>query len=59
MSKLNGDRALFQKNRKRKLLNRERVRLFVAKLRTKTDEAASAGASTRTPAMTAVKSTRE
>jgi hypothetical protein len=47
MSKLNGDRALFQKNRKRKLLNRERVRLLVAKLRKKTDEGASADASTR------------
>ena len=36
MSQLNGDRARFQKNRKRKLLYRQRVRLLVASLRKKT-----------------------
>jgi hypothetical protein len=47
MSEHNGDRARFQKNRKRKLLYRERVRLLVARLRKKTDEAASADARPR------------
>jgi hypothetical protein len=47
MSEHNGDRARFQKNRKRKLLYRERVRLLVARLRKKTDEAASADARSR------------
>lgn len=35
MSALNGDRARFQKNRKRKLEQRQRVRLLVARLRKK------------------------
>ena len=39
MSEWNGDRARFQKNRKRKLLYRQRVRLLVARLRKKTDVA--------------------
>ena len=39
MSERNGDRARFQKDRKRKLLYRQRVRLLVARLRKKTDGA--------------------
>ena len=42
MSQLNGDRARFQKNRKRRVLYRQRVRLLVARLRKKTDVASGA-----------------
>ena len=41
MSKLNGDRARFQKDRKRKLLRRQRVRAFVAGRRQRTTGHAS------------------
>jgi len=46
MSKLNGDKARFQKNRKRKLRNRQRSRALVARLGAKSVEDAS-GAITR------------
>ena len=39
MSEQNGDRARFQKNRKRKVLYRQRVRLLVDRLRKRTDGA--------------------
>jgi len=48
MSKLNGDRARFQKDKKRKLLRRERIHVVMARLRKRIGEdAASAGASLR------------
>ena len=34
MSQINGDKARFQKNRKRKLQQRDRTRALVAKIRT-------------------------
>ena len=46
MSELNGDKARFQKNRKRKLQNRQRIRALLARLAPKPVEDAS-GASTR------------
>ena len=46
MSKLNGDKARFQKNRKRKLLNRQRIRALRARLAAEPIEDAS-GAITR------------
>jgi hypothetical protein len=42
MSERNGDRARFQKNRKRKLHHRQRIRAFVAGLRNGTVASASA-----------------
>ena len=42
MSKLNGDRARFQKDRKRKLLRRERLHVVMAGLRKQTAETAQA-----------------
>ena len=48
MSRLNGDRARFQKDRKRKLLRRARLHLLRARLRKRTiEDAASASASMR------------
>ena len=41
MSELNGDKARFQKNRKRKLQNRQRIRALVARLTAKPLEDAS------------------
>lgn len=41
MSELNGDKARFQKNRKRKLQNRQRSRALVAALMAKPAEEAS------------------
>jgi hypothetical protein len=38
MSKRNGDRARFQKDRKRKLRHRERIKALMAKLRVKAAE---------------------
>jgi hypothetical protein len=38
MSERNGDRARFQKNRKRKLYNRQRIRAFVSGLLTRTSD---------------------
>jgi hypothetical protein len=44
MSERNGDKARFQKNRKRKLLHRQRVRALVAGVRTSTStEGGAAG----------------
>jgi hypothetical protein len=40
MSERNGDRARFQKNRKRKLLHRQRIQALVAGLRKTTEHAA-------------------
>ena len=37
MSQRNGDRARFQKNRKRKLLHRQRIWALMARLREKAD----------------------
>jgi hypothetical protein len=42
MSQRNGDRARFQKNRKRKLRHRQRIRALVTGLRNRRDAAASA-----------------
>jgi hypothetical protein len=42
MSQRNGDRARFQKNRKRKLHHRQRIRALVTALRNRRDAAASA-----------------
>jgi hypothetical protein len=42
MSQRNGDRARFQKNRKRKLHHRQRIRVLVTGLRNRRDAAASA-----------------
>ena len=48
MSKLNGDRARFHKDRQRKLLRRARIHLVMARLRKRIGEdAASARASLR------------
>jgi hypothetical protein len=47
MSQINGDKARFQKNRKRKLRQRERVRALAAKLRKGTAPDASAPAKPR------------
>jgi hypothetical protein len=41
MSERNGDKARFQKNRKRKLRHRQRIRALMAGVRTKSDEDAS------------------
>jgi hypothetical protein len=41
MSQRNGDRARFQKNRKRKLRHRQRIRALVTGLRNRRDAAAS------------------
>jgi hypothetical protein len=41
MSELNGDRARFQKDRKRKLHRRQRIQSLVAQLRKRTEEQAS------------------
>jgi hypothetical protein len=41
MSERNGDKARFQKNRKRKLLRRQRLRALAAGLRTSTEGGAS------------------
>jgi hypothetical protein len=38
MSKRNGDRARFQKDRKRKMRHRERIQALVAGVKKKTDE---------------------
>jgi hypothetical protein len=42
MSQRNGDRARFQKNRKRKLHHRQRIRALLTTLRNKRDADASA-----------------
>jgi hypothetical protein len=44
MSKRNGDRARFQKDRKRKMRHRERIQALVAGLKKKPDEDASGAA---------------
>jgi hypothetical protein len=44
MSKRNGDRARFQKDRKRKMRHRERIQALVAGVRKKSGEDASAAA---------------
>ena len=44
MSELNGDRARFQKNRKRKLLHRQRIQALLTRLRKRADENASGAA---------------
>ncbi|HET9831703.1 MAG TPA: hypothetical protein VFP91_08335 [Vicinamibacterales bacterium] len=44
MSRTNGDRARFQKDRKRKLLHRQRIRAFIATQRQQTDADASSRA---------------
>jgi hypothetical protein len=41
MSERNGDRARFHKNRKRKLHNRQRIRVFLTALRKRAGEDAS------------------
>ncbi len=41
MSELNGDKARFQKNRKRKLQNRQRIRALLARLAAKPVQDAS------------------
>jgi hypothetical protein len=41
MSERNGDRARFQKDRKRKLLHRERIQALRARLRKRADEDAA------------------
>jgi hypothetical protein len=48
MSERNGDRARFQKNRKRKLLHRQRIRAVLSGLLTQTSAAAA-----RRPGLTA------
>lgn len=45
MSKLNGDRARFHKDRKRKLLRRARIRLVMASLPTRHSKDATSAAS--------------
>ncbi len=45
MSKRNGDRARFQKNRKRKLHHRERVRALMTGLRKETEAPGATGRS--------------
>jgi hypothetical protein len=40
MSRRNGDRARFQKNRQRKLYHRRQIQALAARLRLKTDAAA-------------------
>ena len=50
MSALNGDKARFQKNRQRKLQNRQRIRAMLAKLAAKPDKDAS-GAVTRSASL--------
>jgi hypothetical protein len=45
MSQRNGDRARFQKNRKRKLHHRQRIRALVTALRNRRDADASVKAS--------------
>jgi hypothetical protein len=47
MSELNGDKARFQKNRKRKLKNRQRIRALLARLAAKPVEDASGATITR------------
>jgi hypothetical protein len=42
MSERNGDRARFQKNRKRKLLHRQRVKELVTRLRLRLETSAAA-----------------
>jgi hypothetical protein len=42
MSQINGDKARFQKNRRRKLRQRERTRALVAQLRATGDSGAAA-----------------
>jgi len=42
MSERNGDRARFHRDRKRKVLHRERIRALMARLRKGADEEASA-----------------
>jgi hypothetical protein len=44
MSKLNGDRARFQKDTKRKLLRRVRLRVAMARLRARNGDAATVAA---------------
>lgn len=44
MSALNGDRARFRKNRKRKLHHRQRIRALMTQLRKKADGDSSAAA---------------
>lgn len=51
MSERNGDRARFQKNRKRKLHHRQRIQALVTGLLKRTDEHAS-GAADRSVAAT-------
>jgi hypothetical protein len=41
MSALNGDRARFHKDRKRKLRHRQRIQALAARLRKRTEEQAS------------------
>ena len=45
MSERNGDRARFQKERKRKLLHRQRLRAFVARLPKRTNTSGASGTS--------------
>jgi hypothetical protein len=44
MSERNGDKARFQKDRKRKLLRRQRIHVLMAGLRKRVDEEASSRA---------------
>jgi hypothetical protein len=44
MSKRNGDRARFQKDRKRKMRHRERIQALVAGVKKKADDASGATA---------------
>ena len=44
MSRLNGDRARFQKDRKRKLLHRQRIHAIMARQKQQTDQDASSRA---------------
>jgi uncharacterized membrane protein len=47
MSALNGDRARFHKDRKRKLHHRQRIQALAAKLRKRTVDQASSRAASR------------
>jgi hypothetical protein len=49
MSRRNGDRARFQKNRKRKLLHRQRIQTLKAALKIRAAGATSAGAASVKP----------
>jgi hypothetical protein len=52
MSKQNGDRARFQKDRKRKMLHRQRIQALVAALKKPTGEKAPAQPAEASPPAT-------